>query len=148
MITAIYALCALLIFSCTGINDNTDNNTGNTLEHGGAALPTSVSYYENSRKPFLDLVNSIPDYYQRSGRFGGFPDEGSAYCGPAAASNALLWLYRSDYGKIIEKSGNALKDQYELIKILGSQKYFDTTKDGTNPSELCAGLKKFFDDLN
>jgi len=142
MIPVISVLCVLFTFSCTGINDNNDEH----FEHSSTSLPQSVSSYAINRKPFLDLINSIPDYYQRSTRFGGFPNEGSAYCGPVAASNALMWLYRNDYGKIIENTGNTMKDQYELIKLLGSEKYFNTAKDGTNPNELCLGLKKFFDD--
>jgi len=142
MIPVISVLCVIFILSCTGINDNNNEN----VEHGSANLSANVSSHAINRKPFLDLIHSIPDYYQRSTRFGGFPNEGSAYCGPVAASNALMWLYRNDYGKIIEKSNNALKDQYELIKLLGSEKYFHTAKDGTNPNELCLGLKKFFDD--
>jgi len=146
MVPAISVLSALFLLSCAGINDNNDYNTDDNSESVSASLPQSVSSYTVNRRPFLDLVHSIPDYYQRSTRFGGFPNEGSAYCGPAAASNALMWLYKNDYEKITEKSGNVTKDQYDLIKLLGSEKYFHTDKDGTNPIELCKGLKKFFDD--
>ncbi|MCL2689583.1 MAG: hypothetical protein FWE57_07035 [Chitinispirillia bacterium] len=142
MIPLISVLSALLILSCTGINDNNDYRYHHNIS---ASSPIGAASYVNCRKPFLDLVNSIPDYYQRSTRFGGFPNDGSAYCGPVAASNALMWLYKGDYGKIIEKTGNAVKDQYELIKLLGSDKYFNTANDGTNPIELSLGLKKFFD---
>ncbi|MDR0307151.1 MAG: C39 family peptidase [Chitinispirillales bacterium] len=135
MIFAVFPLIALLFISC-------DNPA--EPDRGGAVSPVSVSSYESKRGPFLSFAGSIPDYYQRSDRFGGFPNGGSAYCGPAAASNALLWLQRTRYPKLVETSGNAVKDQYELIKLLGSEEYFNTDKDGTNPWQICVGLEKFF----
>jgi len=127
---------ALLLFSCGGSADATC----------GSALPVAVSSpYESGRGPFLELTASIPDYYQRSDRFGGFPYDGRAYCGPVSASNAVMWLYRSRYPGLLETSGNAVRDQYELINLLGSEEYFNTDKDGTNPWQVCEGLRKFFD---
>lgn len=98
--------------------------------------------------PFhIDLIDSIPDYYQRDKAFGGFPLGGSMYCGPTAAANALEQLEKtySDLN-ILDTMVSGKRQQYELIRKLGSQSYINTDKDGSGPSQICRGLEKLLDE--
>lgn len=95
---------------------------------------------------YIDLRDSIPDYFQRDKAFGGFPLNGVSYCGPVAVSNSLLWLAYHGYPNLITDSGGSKKNQYELIRVLGSSSYIDTGPDGSSPSNILQGLKVYLKD--
>ena len=95
---------------------------------------------------FTSRIDSIPDYYQRDGSFGGFPRKGSLYCGPVSISNTLLYYGLNGYHGIINRSGDPKKDQYNLIKKLGSSRYVNTGSHGSSPSDMVSGLKLFLSD--
>jgi hypothetical protein len=78
------------------------------------------------------IKNSYPDFCQEDSRFGALPGNGKAYCGPAAISNILIY-----------KNIGSEKDQFQLIKLLGSKEYMNTTRYGTEPINLIQGLKKY-----
>jgi hypothetical protein len=108
----------------------------------------SLANVEDSLPPFYtDIIDSIPDYYQRDGAFGGFPLGGSMYCGPTAASNALIQLeIRTGRLNVLDSTVTGKRQQFELIKKLGSQSYINAGKDGAGPSQICKGLKKIIDE--
>jgi hypothetical protein len=112
--------------------------------YSGSTLANSV----DSIPPFYtDIIDSIPDYYQRDGAFGGFPLGGSMYCGPTAASNALIQLENRTGGlNILDSTVAGKRQQFELIKKLGSKSYINAGKDGAGPSQVCKGLKKIIDE--
>jgi hypothetical protein len=96
---------------------------------------------------YTDLINSVPDYYQRDRAFGGFPLGGSMYCGPTAASNALEQLEKTDSKlNVLDSTVTGKRQQYELIKKLGTQSYCNTGKDGSGPAQICRGLKKILNE--
>ncbi len=96
-------------------------------------------------REFTQRMDSIPDYYQRDKAFGGFIGGGSMYCAPTSVSNVLMYLNKRGYDILGSK---VLTDQtqYDLIKQLGSPKYFNTGTKGTGPAQVCRSLKEFFED--
>ncbi len=132
--TAIFL--ALTFISCDFSTADTYTSENNA-DHGTASdLPQA----------YTEFIDSIPDYYQRDMSFGGFEGKGAMYCGPASASNALMWLFQRGHSNLIEPTSDPVKDQHELIKLLGSSKYFRTGPKGTNPAQITSGLKEFFED--
>lgn len=113
----------------------------------GIAQSSVVARVDTFPQFYIDRINSIPDYYQRDKAFGGFPLGGSMYCGPTAAANALEQLEKT-YSKlnVLDSKITGKRQQYELIKKLGSQLYINTDKDGSGPSQICRGLKKLLDE--
>jgi hypothetical protein len=95
---------------------------------------------------FTEKLHVIPDYFQRDRAFGGFPLGGSMYCGPTAASNAIIQLSQSTQAVLFNQSGNPKKDQHELIRRLGSREFINTGKDGSGPAEVCQGLERYMRD--
>lgn len=97
---------------------------------------------------FLDLLQSYPHYFQRDTLFGGFEYTGRVYCGPVAVSNALIKFYNSGHTGLFDDTGDEARNQYELIKLLGSSHYFNTGNRGTGPYSISKGLERFFNDRN
>ena len=95
---------------------------------------------------FLDRIDSIPDYFQRDGAFGGFPLKGALYCGPVSVSNSFVYLSRNGYPDLMSSSGNPKKDQHELTRILGSRQYINTGTNGSSPADICRGVRAFLND--
>lgn len=123
-----------------------------TLAFFSCDFSTASNYSESERMDgdmppaYTSLSDSIPDYYQRDMAFGGFEDGGAMYCGPVTASNALMRLYQKGHSELLTPTGDTKRDQYNLIKQLGSSDYFRTGSKGTNPGRIASGLKKFFED--
>lgn len=94
---------------------------------------------------FIDLIDSIPDYFQQDTAFGAIPDNGTSYCGPTAISNSLIWFSKHGYPKLITDYGDQKKSQYELIYKLASKEFIGTGHNGSRPSEILLGIKRFLD---
>ena len=86
----------------------------------------------------------MPDFCQGDKRYGKLPDDGSSYCGPVALSNILIYLDRTNCPDLIPGEKLSKRDQFTLIKLLGSKKYIQTSpKTGTEPLALMRGLIKY-----
>lgn len=94
---------------------------------------------------FIDKIDAFPDYYQRDRDFGGFPDKGRVYCGPTATANAIVWLAENGFPFLSSRSGDAKKDQHEIIASLGSSTYMNVIE-GVGPWGVCDGLKRYIMD--
>lgn len=92
-----------------------------------------------------ELIDSIPDYYQRDTAFGALPGKGAVYCGPVAVSNSLFWFSRHGYPSFISQSGNPHFDHFDLIRQLGSAAYINAGAKGANAEDLCRGLRAYLD---
>jgi hypothetical protein len=107
---------------------------------------------EPSQTTILDssicLIDSIPDFFQRDTVYGGFPDKGESYCGPAAISNSIIWFSTHGYPELIDNLANLKKSQFELINQLASKKYIGTGHSGSRPTEILLGVRHFLDDHN
>lgn len=58
--------------------------------------------------PLTERMNEFPTLYQMDAR-AGFSDDGAKYCGPVAASNALLWLAAHGYPRLLpDANGDTL----------------------------------------
>lgn len=90
------------------------------------------------------IYKKMPDFNQTSKKYGPLPGKGYNYCGPVAASNALMWLASKGYTKLLPEKKLSTKSQYEMIKILGSSKYMNTSASrGTGVQSTVNGLKKY-----
>jgi hypothetical protein len=89
------------------------------------------------------VVASVPDYYQRSRAFGGFPKGGAMYCGPVAVSNSFMWLSNNGYPSLVSSSENSLRNQHALIALLGSAGFMNTRKCGSSVQDVCSGVQKY-----
>lgn len=85
-------------------------------------------------KPYTEKASKIPDYKQTQKEF---PDNGSYYCGPTSAANAIKYLSNNGFKAL---AGN--KPPLELIKELASF-FKPDDKDGTTIIKMCDGLKRF-----
>jgi len=95
---------------------------------------------------FTDRLDSIPDIEQ-SDPNARFPYGGVHYCGPCAISNSLVWLGENGYGKLLPKGDGRMRIQVELINLLASRKYMDTTLEwGTSPAAILLGISKYLKD--
>lgn len=94
--------------------------------------------------PYLDKIDS-PDFFQTDPDYGGFEGGGGTYCGPVAASNALMWLDAHGFGNIVDDTTDRKKDQHDLIDILGSENYMDSI-DGTGAFGLTRGLNRYLNE--
>lgn len=90
-----------------------------------------------------DKSKHTPDFCQTD-RAGRFYNGGRTFCGPVAASNAILCLAKSGYPQLIDSTASEREAQIELIRTLGSSEYMATEKgDGTGPQRLIRGLTKY-----
>ena len=108
--------------------------------------PVSLQAGETIPEKYISLIDSIPDYYQRDNTFGGFPGKGALYCGPVSISNFLFWYGLNGYPRLLDNSGDHKKDQYNLIRKIGSSRYINTGSHGSSPADISSGLKRFLAD--
>lgn len=90
------------------------------------------------------VMSKIPDYTQNDSAYGGIPGN---YCGPVSVSNTLIYLDNYVYGNLVANTTDRKKDQHDLIILLGSEDYFDSS-DGSGPNSICRGLKKYIGERN
>jgi hypothetical protein len=97
-------------------------------------------------KPFL-LIKNMPDICQIDSRL---PNRGKEYCGPAAVSNAIVWLAMNGHKELIPSCRNITDDknidmaQIDVIKTLGSAEYMKTALyAGTDPIDVIYGLDRY-----
>lgn len=104
-------------------------------------LPIVLNGFESS---FVEKTSTTPDYQQSDPAYGGFPGQGSQYCAPTAASNSLIWLDDHGYDRLVQNSVDRKRDQFDMITLLGSSSYMDTSlENGTGLNDFLNGLKKF-----
>jgi hypothetical protein len=90
-----------------------------------------------------DKSKHTPDFCQTD-RAGRFYNGGRTFCGPVAASNAILCLAKTDYPQLIDSNASEKDAQIEIIRTLGSSDYMRTEKgDGTGPQRFISGLTKY-----
>jgi len=112
----------------------------------GNAGNASGSCSTTPKSSEISQIASIPDYGQNDTAYGGFVS--GNYCGPTAVSNSYMWLSDHGFPNLALRSDDRKKDQHDLIAALGSPSYFDTNAvfDGTPPSSLLPGLKRYLVD--
>lgn len=95
----------------------------------------------------VDRSKQTPDYLQTDPE-GGLPGNGRSYCGPSSASNALIYLARNGYPKLLPAAGDSKAGQIELIKALAADGLMSTVDgEGTGPGLICNGLKKYVESV-
>jgi hypothetical protein len=103
----------------------------------------------SSKTEGLLKTKSMPDFCQLDSRL---PNRGKQFCGPAAVSNALVWLAMNGHRDLVpfdaDAGTNADTDvaqaQYNVIRTLGSEHYMKTVQyAGTDPIDVLIGLDKY-----
>jgi hypothetical protein len=103
-------------------------------------LPVLLNQFETG---YVEKTVTTPDYQQSDPDFGGLPGQGSTYCAPTAASNALIWLDDHGFDGLVPNSPDRKRDQFDLIALLGSSGYMDTNlEDGTGVNDFLSGVKE------
>lgn len=91
-----------------------------------------------------DRAKEMPDFCQGDTRQGKLPRSGASYCGPAALSNALMWLDANGYPKLVKDHADTGRKQFELARLLGTEKYLQTDPvSGTSPKNLAYGIERY-----
>lgn len=110
-----------------------------------AALAASVALPAESRaERYVAKLGSMPDFYQADRAYGPLPRHGAAYCGPTAVSNALVWLDTNGFGKLLPGACPGPQEQFQLIRILGSEAYMGTDPiKGTGPAGIMRGIQRY-----
>lgn len=116
-----------------------------------AFTPAFAAYlpaiYHNYESPYLEKVYTTPDYLQTDPAYGGLPGGGRMYCGPVAVSNSLMWLDDNGYDSLAPNTNDSRKDQFDLICLLGSSDYMNTSlMNGTGVNSLLNGVDRFIQD--
>lgn len=131
---------------------------GTTLEAGlvGAAEARTRSAIESlaereraatRRQQALDShIRKMPDITQTDPELG-VVGGGDSWCGPAAVSNALMWLAENGRETLAPAGVDEHQRQLELVRRLGSSRYMGTTPNGgTGTANLLTGLHKYLRD--
>lgn len=84
------------------------------------------------------LLEGMPSYHQRNVEFDG---GGKNYCGPTAASNALMWLADHGYPKLKPVAESGSRAQTEMIKQLAG--FMGTYREGTSVASFASGVKTY-----
>jgi C-terminal processing protease CtpA/Prc len=111
----------------------------------------SLSYTAQAQEPdipsfYTDIIYSIPDLCQTDKK-ANFPGGGSQFCCLVSIANSLMWLDSNGFPKLVKNSGNSFEKQVELVKLLSSERYMDTSLvDGTGTTKLMRGIKKYIRD--
>ena len=91
------------------------------------------------------MREGMPDVCQVDSRVEALVEDGSNMCGPAAASNALMWLAANGYPELLSRDESEEQSQAALIAELASPALMDTDlASGTSPREVVIGLERFF----
>jgi hypothetical protein len=89
----------------------------------------------------------MPDYYQADRAYGTLPNNGRSHCGPAAVSNALVWLDTHGFPNLLDAERPGPKEQFALIERLDDPQYMNThTTKGTGPVGIMRGIEKYCTD--
>lgn len=90
-----------------------------------------------------DKDETTPNFWQRQPDTD-FAQGGKMYCGPTAASNALMWFGRHGFPKLTPPAPDALSEQSKMIDILASKNYMNTAdKNGTKLPVVICGIKNY-----
>ncbi|MHC4244782.1 MAG: S41 family peptidase, partial [Planctomycetota bacterium] len=109
-------------------------------------LNTALAQESDISSFYMDNIYSIPDLCQTDKK-ANFPGGGSQFCCLVSISNSLMWLDSNGFPNLVENSGSPFKDQVELVKLLGSKQYMDTSLvDGTGTTKLMRGIKQYIKD--
>ncbi|MDY7091388.1 MAG: hypothetical protein SX243_00300 [Acidobacteriota bacterium] len=107
-----------------------------------AGLPVAAEAPER----YLEKIADTPDLMQTDPRaeiaFGG----GRYHCGPVSVSNALVWLGRNGYEKLLPEPIEDWADQGALVEALASEDYLRTSTHGTNESNFLRGVERYVED--
>ncbi|MBN1911373.1 MAG: tandem-95 repeat protein [Pirellulales bacterium] len=116
----------------------------------GAILLFAVFFGGNAAlgsTPFTEKIDSTPDYCQTDMSYGGMPGGGGVYCGPMAASNAVMWLADNGFPKLAPLTPDRKEDQFHVADTLGSEAYMHTyTSGGTHPITWATELADYIED--
>jgi hypothetical protein len=83
-----------------------------------------------------DLVQSDPAL--------AFPLNGGSYCGPVAASNALVGLARAGYPGLVPAASSEREGHLALAREIASPRFMGTSAvSGTGPSGVLVGLERW-----
>jgi len=99
-----------------------------------------------SLPPYL-YKSTMPNIYQRDKQSKILRENGSRWCGPAAISNALVYLAKRYFQMLVPPIGNMseLEAQAKLIETLAT--HMKTNDEGgTDPLNLVEGLEKYVKD--
>jgi len=92
---------------------------------------------------YTEKIYSIPDLTQTDKR-ADFPGGGTQYCCLVAIANSLMWMDSNGFPDLVQNSGDLFHDEVELVKLLGSKAYMDTSLEyGTGTTKLIRGIKKY-----
>lgn len=88
----------------------------------------------------LSKIVDTPDLPQRQSRL---PASGGAYCAPVSVSNALVWLSKQGYPRLLDNEA-VNGDHIELARVLGSPEFMETNEfTGTGPDGVLNGIRKY-----
>lgn len=103
-----------------------------------AGKPSTQAPYTEKAAPTPDLTQTDPD--------GNFPNKGRSHCGPVSVSNSLAWLAGRGFDNLLPNIQNRKLAQFQTARLLGSQKYMNTTLKGTGVAGLTRGVAQFIKD--
>lgn len=96
---------------------------------------------------YIGKIDTTPDYMQTDTAYGGLPGGGLEYCAPVAVSNSLIWLDNNGYNAVAPNSTDRKKDQFDVIYLLGSSRYMDTSlTGGTGVNGVLTGVERYVAD--
>ncbi|MBX9688305.1 MAG: hypothetical protein K2X27_16470 [Candidatus Obscuribacterales bacterium] len=90
-----------------------------------------------------ERVVLTPDLMQSDPR-AALPSAGSTSCGPVAASNALVYLAKKGYPKLLDREGIDSKEQAKLARRLALMMGVNA-KRGASPSSLLKALSRYIE---
>lgn len=106
-----------------------------------SAHGTSLAHPVPGTQSFI-LLEGMPSFYQRNIEFDG---GGKNFCGPTAASNALMWLADHGYPNLKPTAENGPRAQTEMIKRLAC--LMGTYRQGTSVASFSSGIKSYLDSV-
>jgi hypothetical protein len=90
--------------------------------------------------PEPDVTSQFPDLTQTDPELG-VAGGGESHCGPVAASNALFWLGRNGFERLLPDAGSDKQRQILLVRALASRAFMGTSAhSGTSATGLLKGL--------
>lgn len=88
-------------------------------------------------------IRAMPDLTQTDPELG-VDGGGESWCGPAAVSNALMWLAEQGRETLVPAAADPRARQLELVRLLGSGRFMGTTATGgTGTANLLVGLERY-----
>lgn len=126
----------------------------------GAALPVNAQAQTApkaaSLPPLTERMNEFPSLCQHDER-GGFLGNGAGFCGPVAASNALVWLAAHGYPRLLlgengdtlyggvayASQSKTLKAQIALVHALTGDNFVHMGGNGASPAYMAKGVRAY-----